>query len=131
MKIIKNGKRNYGEFKFKCNKCGCKFEADVSDYIFIERDSNFQYHPTENNTPSDTISCKCPNCDKNVTKSIYDGIDVSISKFLTGGFTLTTSTLAIINSAMVRDVCKPIAIINLIWFVISAIATMATCVSDD
>lgn len=74
MKVIKNGKRNYGEFKFKCNKCGCKFEADVSDYIFVERDKvdwNV-YHPTENNTPSDTIRCKCPNCDEELDKNIYE-----------------------------------------------------------
>lgn len=73
MKIIKNGKRNYGEFKFKCNKCGCKFEADVSDYIFVERDKDdwSVYHPTENNTPSDEIECSCPNCNTKVYKNIY------------------------------------------------------------
>lgn len=74
MKIIKNGKKNHGKFKFNCNKCGCKFEADTSDYIFIERDKvdwNV-YHPTENNTMSDTIKCKCPNCGKEIVKDIYD-----------------------------------------------------------
>lgn len=71
MKVIKNGKRNYGEFKFKCNKCGCKFEADVSDYIFVERDKN-GCHPTNNNTPSDEIECNCPNCNTKVHKKIYE-----------------------------------------------------------
>lgn len=74
MKIIKNGKKNCGEFKFKCDKCGCKFEADTSDYIFIEYE-NFNrkaHHPTENNTPSDTIKCECPNCGKEIVKDIYD-----------------------------------------------------------
>ena len=75
MKIIKNGKRNYGEFKFKCNKCGCKFEADVSDYVYVEFNNspppNYGYHPTENNTPSDEIECNCPNCNTKVYKEIY------------------------------------------------------------
>ena len=33
--IIKDGKRNTGAFTFKCEKCGCKFKADVADYDFI------------------------------------------------------------------------------------------------
>lgn len=75
MKIIKNGKRNCGAFKLKCDKCGCKFEADTNDYVYVEfNDSpppNYGYHPTENNTPSDEIECNCPNCNTKVYKKIY------------------------------------------------------------
>lgn len=78
MKIIKNGKRNCGAFKFKCDKCGCKFEADASDYIYVNKSFDFDIDkfinkPTENNTPSDTIECECPNCGNKVIKNIYKG----------------------------------------------------------
>lgn len=72
MKVIKDGKRNCGAFKFKCNKCGCKFEADMSDYLYVTRDKdNWVYCPTENNTPSDAVRCECPNCGKKIVKEIY------------------------------------------------------------
>lgn len=72
MKVIKNGKKNCGAFKFKCNKCGCKFEADASEYLYVARDKdNWVYCPTENNTPSDAVRCECPNCGKKVVKEIY------------------------------------------------------------
>lgn len=57
MKIIKNGKRNCGAFKFKCDKCGCKFEADVSDYEKVT---------------DEIIKCNCPNCDNEVKKNLYE-----------------------------------------------------------
>lgn len=57
MKIIKNGKRNCGAFKFKCDKCGCKFEADVSDYEKVS---------------DEIIKCNCPNCDNEVKKNLYE-----------------------------------------------------------
>lgn len=82
MKIIKNGKRNCGAFKFKCDKCGCKFEADASDYIYVNKSFDFDidkfiHKPTENNTPSDTAECECPNCGNKVIKNIYKnkGVD--------------------------------------------------------
>lgn len=75
MRIIKLGKRNQGAFKFKCDKCGCKFEADVSDYMFVTRktDKNYRYYyeQSEGNKPTDTIECRCPNCDNMIRKEIY------------------------------------------------------------
>lgn len=40
MKILKDGKRNSGAFKFKCSKCGCKFKADASDYVYVKETSS-------------------------------------------------------------------------------------------
>lgn len=79
MKIIKNGKRNCGAFKLRCNKCSCKFEADANDYVYVEFDEspppNYGYHPTKNNTPSDEIECNCPNCNTKIRKKIYKSED--------------------------------------------------------
>lgn len=86
MRIIKSGKRNQGAFKFKCDKCGCKFEADVSDYIFVNKkiDENFQcyYGQSEGNKPTDIIECRCPNCDRTIHKEVYSYSDFPYRRIL-------------------------------------------------
>ena len=86
MKVIKNGKRINGSYRMKCYKCGCKFEADVSDYVFVKSEKIPPingYIPTENNVPSDTIACNCPNCGKEVTKNIYAKHNSDLGEILT------------------------------------------------
>lgn len=68
MKILKDGKRNSGAFKFKCSKCGCKFKADASDYVYVKETSS---DVSENNEPTGKIRCECPNCKKIMFKELY------------------------------------------------------------
>lgn len=68
MKILKDGKRNSGAFKFKCSKCGCKFKADASDYVYVKETSS---DASENNEPTGRIKCECPNCKKTMFKELY------------------------------------------------------------
>lgn len=88
MKIIKPGKRNQGAFKFKCDKCGCKFEANVSDYIFVNKKINENYkcyyEQSEGNKPTDIIECRCPNCDRAIHKEVYSYCDFPYRRILYG-----------------------------------------------
>ena len=63
--IIKDGKRNVGTFTFKCEKCGCKFKADVADYDFIDAKGKIS-----NNT-TDVIMSECPNCGESIKRDVY------------------------------------------------------------
>lgn len=105
MKVIKNGKRINGSYRMKCYKCGCKFEADVSDYVFVKSEKIPPingYTPTENNVPSDTIACNCPNCGKEVTKNIYAKHNSDLGEILT-----------ILSLFMTTMICTPIGLVSI------------------
>lgn len=68
MKILRDGKRNSGAFKFKCSKCGCKFKADTNDYVYVKETSA---DASENNEPTGRIRCECPNCKETMFKELY------------------------------------------------------------
>lgn len=59
MKVIKQGdtikKRSY---KFKCDKCGCKYVADHTEWTYCYKYGDI----TTNQT--DYVSCECPECHK-------------------------------------------------------------------
>lgn len=78
MEIIKNGKRNSGAFKFTCDKCNCRFKADVNDYRFMV-EGKYEYMPSRNNTPSDVIEVHCPNCGNKIWKHLYRSDELNIS----------------------------------------------------
>ena len=63
--IIKDGKRNVGLFTFKCEKCGCKFKADVADYDFIDTKGKIT------NDTTDVIMSECPNCGESIKRDVY------------------------------------------------------------
>ena len=63
--IIKDGKRNVGAFTFKCEKCGCKFKADVADYDYRTDKGKISEVPT------DVISSECPNCCECIKRNVY------------------------------------------------------------
>ena len=64
MKIIKRGKLQ--TIRFTCEKCGCVFEADESEYDNISL-------PTCKNGGikfTDMVSVVCPFCKNTITKSL-------------------------------------------------------------
>ena len=63
--IIKDGKRNVGAFAFKCEKCGCKFRADVADYDFIDAKGKIT------NDTTGVIMSECPNCGESIKRDVY------------------------------------------------------------
>lgn len=63
--IIKDGKRNVGAFTFKCEKCGCKFKADVADYDYLTDKGKISEVPT------DVIGSECPNCCEYIERNVY------------------------------------------------------------
>ena len=79
MRILKDGKRNSGAFKFKCSKCGCKFEADVNDYIYVKEASA---DPSESNEPTNRIKCEYPNCKETLFKELYKHSDKHSDKIV-------------------------------------------------
>lgn len=73
MKIIKDGKRNCGSFKFECDRCGCKYKANANDY---ERIASFDFdngqYEIDKSGESSLILCRCPNCSKENLKDVYE-----------------------------------------------------------
>ena len=55
MKIIKDGKIPSRIKKFKCDNCGCIFEAELGEYI-----SSSQMEVMHDDLPG--WKCKCPCC---------------------------------------------------------------------
>lgn len=79
--IIKDGKRNVGAFTFKCEKCGCKFKADVADYDFIDAKGKIT------NDTTDVIMSECPNCGESIKRDVYTYTPLEkIKRFLTHKF---------------------------------------------
>lgn len=58
MKIIKNGNKNLLSVtkRFKCEKCGCIFEANKNEYKAGTQYNDTYYH------------CKCPQCDNDTSQ---------------------------------------------------------------
>lgn len=99
MKIIKDGKRNCGAFKFKCNRCGCKFEANVNDYNFVKwSESDDDY--VISNESTDAIQCECPNCSKMLYKNIYkkdsDSDLICVTSFISSLINIILSVVCVI-----------------------------------
>lgn len=97
--IIKDGKRNVGSFTFKCEKCGCKFKADVADYDFIDDKGKVS------NAPTDVIRSECPNCGESIKRDVYTYTPLEkIKRVLTHKFkvkkTPDTQLWAIVISAI-------------------------------
>lgn len=79
--IIKDGKRNVGSFTFNCEKCNCKFKADVADYDFINDKGKVS------NAPTDVIRSECPNCGESIKRDVYTYTPLEkIKKVLTHKF---------------------------------------------
>ena len=62
MRIIKHGAINLKTFE--CSKCGCIFEADITEYKYHRECIYPDY--------VDIYTCECPDCNNIVEKQLWE-----------------------------------------------------------
>lgn len=71
MKILKHG--NLPDHEFTCNRCGCVFIADYSEYTEIEVTNLYS-----DKRYIEAVETDCPDCGRHVKKFLHEDVDVDI-----------------------------------------------------
>ena len=98
MNISKHGvitKEEAKTEKFKCEQCGCEFDADYDEY-YVNKGSQSLFSSVTTYTYSanvtDVYVCSCPECHKIVTKTKTRAIEVPVTITYTDACTNKTHT---------------------------------------